>query len=474
MSMPANERSRAERLRSSFQAAGQGHVFTFWDSLDEPEQSELLDDLEGVNAAELPALAALAASADHRLPTAYFEPAEVVSRQDVSNDTIELGRKALANGRVAALTVAGGQGTRLGLDGPKGALPISPVRGKTLFQLFAEFIVATDRRYSCATTWYIMTSPSNDAQTRAFFTANQGFGLAIERIKFFKQGEMPAFDRDGKILLDQPHRITLSPDGHGGTLLALAHSGMLADMAARGVEHISYFQVDNPLVACLDPTFIGLHVAAGAEMSSKSVAKADDLEKVGNFVRAEGKTAVIEYSDLPPRLAHAKNPDGTRRFNAANIAVHLLARRFVERLTQNPASFALPWHRAEKKVPFVDLSSGRRIHPEQPNAVKLESFIFDALPLANRTVTLETSREEEFSPVKNPTGVDSIETAQRDMTRRAARWMTSAGYVIPRRADGEPDGQFEISPLVALDAPQLAECSRPARPISAGESVYLG
>ncbi|HKQ47826.1 MAG TPA: UDPGP type 1 family protein [Phycisphaerae bacterium] len=472
--MPASERSRAERLRSSYQAAGQGQVFTFWESLDERERSELLDDLEGVNTAELSALSAMAASTDHRHPTAEIEPAEVVSWQDVSNETIELGRQALAKGSVAALTVAGGQGTRLGLDGPKGALPISPVRGKTLFQLFAEFIAATDRRYGCATTWYVMTSPANDAQTRAFFAANQYFGLSSERIRFFKQGVMPAFDPGGKILLDQPHRLALSPDGHGGTLLALAHGGMLADMVARGVEQISYFQVDNPLVACLDPAFIGLHVSAGAEMSSKSVPKADDLEKVGNFVRVNGKAAVIEYSDLPPTLGHAKNPDGTRRFNAANIAVHLLSRRFVERLTENPASFALPWHRAEKKVPYMDLSSGRRVHPERPNAIKLESFIFDALPLANRTVTLETSREEEFSPVKNPTGVDSIETAQRDMSRRAARWMASAGYAIPRRADGEPDGRFEISPLVALDATQLTEQPRPARSISAGESVYLG
>lgn len=474
MPMSTVENGKVERLRSSFEAAGQRHVFTFWDSLDDHERSQLLDDLESINTAELPALSALASSSGQGHPTSHLEPAEVVFRADVPVDTIDRGRAALASSRVAALTVAGGQGTRLGLDGPKGALPISPVRGKTLFQLFAEYIVAMDRRYGCATMWYIMTSPANDAQTRAFFAANHGFGLPSDRIQFFKQGVMPAFDRDGKILLDQPQRIVLSPDGHGGTLLALAHSGMLADMAARGVEHISYFQVDNPLVACLDPAFLGLHDVAGAEMSSKSVPKADDLEKVGNFVRADGKAAIIEYSDLPPELAHARNPDGTRRFDAANIAVHILARLFIERLTENPASFALPWHRAEKKVPFIDLASGRRIHPERPNAIKLESFIFDSLPLAGRTITLETSREEEFSPVKNLTGVDSVETAQRDMIHRAARWMASAGYAVPRRADGEPDGCLEISPLVALDAQQLAQCGRPARPISAGESVYLG
>lgn len=472
--MPSVEKKRMERLRSELAAAGQEHVFTFWDSLDERARSALLDDIEGLNIAELPSLSGLAASAQTGHPSINLEPADVVARSTISRDVVEHGRAILKSGRVAALTVAGGQGTRLGLDGPKGALPISPVRQKTLFQLFAESILATDRRYGCTTPWYIMTSPANDAQTREFFARHGSFNLAPDRIKFFKQGVMPAFDRQGRVLLDQPHRLALSPDGHGGTLLALAHGGMLSDMAAGGIEHISYFQVDNPLVACLDPAFIGLHAQCDSEMSSKAVPKADDLEKVGNFARADDRTIVIEYSDLPESLARQKNADGARRFDAANIAVHVLSRRFVERLTADPAAFALPWHRAEKKTPFIDLATGRRVEPERPNAVKLEAFIFDALNLAKRTVVLETSREEEFSPVKNAVGVDSIETAQRDMSRRAARWMAAAGFVIPRRPDGEPDGRFEISPLCALDAGQFAESNPAVRPLQPGADVYLG
>ncbi len=472
--MPPDEKKRMDRLRSDLTTVGQGHVFAFWDSLNERAQSALLDDLEGVNIPELPSLSKLAASAGSGHPATNLEPAEVVARSQISRDTIEEGRAFLRSGQVAALTVAGGQGTRLGLDGPKGALPISPVRQKTLFQLFAESILATDRRYSCKTRWYIMTSPANDAQTREFFAQHRSFNLPPDRVKFFKQGVMPAFDRQGKILLDQPHRLALSPDGHGGTLLALAHSGMLSDMAAADIEHISYFQVDNPLVSCLDPAFIGLHAQTDSEMSSKSVPKADDLEKVGNFARADGRTIVIEYSDLPENLARQKNADGSRRFDASNIAVHILSRRFVERLTANPSAFALPWHRAEKKVPFIDLATGQRVEPDRPNAVKLEAFIFDALPLAKRTVVMETSREEEFSPVKNATGVDSIESAQRDMSRRAARWMAAAGFVVPRRPDGEPDGRFEISPLIALDGGQFAESAPAIRPLSPGEDTYLG
>jgi UDP-N-acetylglucosamine/UDP-N-acetylgalactosamine diphosphorylase len=472
--MAQTEAERLSCLRPAMEKAGQGHVFTFWDRLNPRERETLLNDLEGINAAELPGLSRLAASGETPHPPSSLQPAMATPRAAITRDILDRGRNMLAAGKVAALTVAGGQGTRLGLDGPKGTQPISPVRRKTLFQLFAEFILATQRRYGAATPWYVMTSPANDAQTRDFFQTHCNFGLAADHVMFFQQGVMPAFDRAGKILLDQPHRIALSPDGHGGTLLALAHSGMLADMAARGIEHISYFQVDNPLVSCLDPAFLGLHEQSGSDMSSKSVPKADDLEKVGNFAMVDGRLTVIEYSDLPTQLANAKNPDGTRRFDAANIAVHLLSRSFIEKLTANPAAFALPWHRAEKKVPFVDVSTGRRLIPDRPNAIKLESFIFDALPLAKNPALLETSREEEFSPVKNPSGVDSIETAQRDMNRRAARWLSSAGFHVPRRTDGEPDGRFEISPLAALDVEELAGRSPSAPLIRPGEDFYLG
>ncbi len=472
--MNPNSRSSYEELRKAYDAVGQGHVFAFWDRLSQTQRGELLADLTSINCAELPSLSRLAAGGEsvHAIPD-DLSPAPVIARRDVTATTIERGRALLAAGKVAALTVAGGQGTRLGFEGPKGAFRISPVKEKPLFQLFAESILATQRDSGASVPWYVMTSPANDEATRQFFESNAHFGLPAQDVLFFEQGVMPAFDRDGRILLDQPHRVALSPDGHGGSLLALATTGMLADMARRGIEHISYFQVDNPLVYCLDPVFIGLHDESGSEMSSKTLPKADDLEKVGNFAMSGGKLVVIEYSDLPEALARARNPDGSRRFDAGNIAIHLLTRRFVERLTADRAAFALPWHRAMKKVPFVELPDGRRVEPQEPNAVKLESFVFDALPLAERAMLLETSRAEEFSPVKNATGVDSVETARRDMSRRAARWMRDAGYTIPLRADGEPDGLFEISPLLAQCAEELlARCPGP-KAIRPGEKVYL-
>ena len=460
-------------LLASLRRIGQEQVLTLWKSLNAGEQGELAADIAALNLAELPSLARLAVEPGASHAAQALLPANVQSRSSLNPAAVEQGRTLLAAGKVAAFTVAGGQGTRLGYDGPKGAFCISPVRNKPLFQLFAESILATNRRYGCRAPWYIMTSPVNDAATRQFFHDHTNFGLPFGDIIFFQQGVMPAFDRAGRILLDQKHRLALSPDGHGGSLLALRTSGMLDHMAHRGIKHISYFQVDNPLVACLDPAFVGFHDLAGSEMSSKTLPKADDLERVGNFAMRDGKMLVIEYSDLPESQARSRNADGTRTFDAANIAVHLLSREFVERLTSDPESFALPWHRAEKKVPFVDLTTGTRVEPAAPNGVKLEAFVFDALPLAKNPLLLETSRGEEFSPVKNATGVDSVATARRDMSRRAARWLEYAGWKIPRQSDGEPDGVFEISPLAALDAEELATRYRSPKAVRPGETVFL-
>ncbi len=450
-----------ERFREASrrcEQAGQQHLLRFWEALDATERNALLDDIDRIDFRPIPDLIERfilrKPAHDHG---SRIDPA-IVDRRNESgaSQAAALGRELIAAGKVAALVVAGGQGTRLGHDGPKGCLPVAPVTGKPLFQLFAEQIAAAGSRGGRALYWYIMTSPANDAATRAYFRERNFFGLDPADVLFFEQGVMPAFGFDGKILLEQRHRVALSPDGHGGTLLAMVHSGALADMARRGIEHLSYFQVDNPLVRCIDPLFVGLHAERGCDISCKVTPKANDHERVGNVVVADGRVSVIEYSDLPESLATARNADGSRRFDASNPAIHLLSRRFIENLTADPARFALPWHRAEKKVPFVDLESGRRVEPSTPNAIKLEAFIFDALPLSRTTpMLLEIDRAEEFSPVKNATGVDSLATARRDMVRRAARWLEAAGVQVPRGGDGDPSVPIEISASAAMDAGEL-------------------
>jgi len=449
-----------QAIRRRVADAGQEHVLRFWNDLPEEGRRRLLLQLEEIDWEELADL--VAEHVANRRPAALppdLGPAPFIPLPTTEEERScrrrmrQRGEGLLAECKVAALTVAGGQGTRLGYDGPKGAFPIGPVSERPLFQVFAEAIEAARRAYCASIPWYIMTSRANDLTTRDFFDSYNYFGLPRSEVLFFTQGMMPAVDLEGDLLLTARDQLAWNPDGHGGSIRALARSGMLRDMAGRGVEHISYFQVDNPLAPPLDPVFIGYHADSSSDMSSKMARKREPKERIGAFAVSHGRLHVIEYSDLPDALAEARNPDGTLQFGAGSIAIHLLKRAFVERLAAGKR-FALPFHRAEKKVPYVD-EAGRQVVPQRPNAIKFEMFVFDALPLAERPIVLEIDRKREFSPVKNAQGEDSPTTAHRDMIEQAARWLQEAGVEVPRDAEGRPAVKVEISPLAAGNIEEL-------------------
>ena len=465
-------------LRKKLTEHGQSHVLRFYESLDPSARQNLTRQLQSLDFQNLPEL--IETYVRNKPPVAMptrIEPVPAyprtpdAARKQLYQDAIKRGRELLAEGKIAAFLVAGGQGTRLGYDGPKGEYPITPVKNKSLFQVFAEQLLAHGRRAGAVIPWYLMTSENNHVQTRAFFHKHHFFGYPEEAVFFFQQGMMPAFSNDGKLLLAEKDSLALSPDGHGGSLRALDKSGALADMERRGVQHLSYFQVDNPLVHCIDPLFLGLHDLTGSEMSSKVVPKAHATERVGNFVVGDGVLQVIEYSDLPESLATQTNPDGSLRFNSGSIAIHALRVSFIHRLNEG-GRLRLPWHRAEKKVPSID-ERGQLVKVDKPNAVKLEQFVFDAIPLAKDALVYTTDRAEEFSPVKNAEGADSPETCRRDQIRRSARWLREAGVEVPYRGT-EPDATIEISPLKACSAEDLKGKAPPFRQIRNGASVYLG
>jgi UDP-N-acetylglucosamine/UDP-N-acetylgalactosamine diphosphorylase len=467
-----------ENLKNVLKKCGQSHLWAFWERLSSARQQRLLNQLNLLDFAQLDRWRKdyVLNSAPTKLPQSIApapsyppQPADA-PQQRKYDQAKQSGIKLISQGKVAAFVVAGGQGTRLGFDGPKGNLPISPVKNKTLFQIFAETIAAVSAKYHVTCPWYIMTSPLNHSQTLALLATNDYFGLNKNDIFVFQQGTLPNFSLDGKILLADLDTIATSPDGHGGSLRALHISGAIDDMKKRGVELISYFQIDNPLVNILDPLFIGLHALDGSEMSSKALSKTGPLEKVGNFCLADGKVSVIEYSDLPDELALKTNPAGSLLFNLGSIAIHIISVAFVERL--NKHGFALPLHRAVKKIPYID-DKGNRIEPTKPNGVKLESFVFDALPLASKSIILETLRDEEFAPTKNATGVDSVETCRQMMIARAASWLASAGIEIPRKPDGSPDCVLEIAPSFALTRQDLAEKRDKIPLIKPGDKIYL-
>lgn len=464
--------------RAALESIGQGQVFRFYDSLPPEGRARLDAQVAALDVKGLPEIVEgyvknkpqIALPKDIKPVKAY--PAKPGADQaDLYAKAKARGEELLKQGKVGAFLVAGGQGTRLGYDGPKGEFPVTAIKNKPLFQVFAEQLLGHSKRAGRSIPWYIMTSEANDARTREFFEKHGHFGYPKADVFFFKQGMMPAFANDGTLLLETKDSLALAADGHGGSFRALDRSGAVADMKKRGVEHLSYFQVDNAIVHVIDPLFLGLHDLTGSEMSSKTVGKANALEKVGNFCIGDGALQVIEYSDLPEELAKKTNADGSLMFNAGSIAIHALRVSFIERLTSG-GSLQLPWHRADKKIPHVD-ESGTLVKPDKVNGVKLEQFVFDAIPLAKNAIVFTTDRAEEFSPVKNADGGDSPATSKRDQTRRFARWLKAAGVNVPTKPDGEPDATIEISPLYANSEAELV-AKRPTVTIAPGASVYIG
>ena len=466
------------KIRKLLKRHNQSHLLAFWEQLNAAQRQNLLAQIERLDFSKIddwvanyikkPTSAAI--PADFAPAWAYNLNPSAPEQKRKYVQARELGKELISTGKVAALVVAGGQGTRLGFDGPKGDFPISPVKNKTLFQIFAETIAAVSERYQTVCPWYVMTSSLNYAETREVFRSNDYYGLRESDVFIFQQGMLPNFSFDGKILLADKAGIACSPDGHGGSLKALYQSGAVEDMKRRGVEFISYWQVDNPLINIFDPLFIGLHALDGVEMSSKALIKAEPKEKIGNFCLVDGKVTVFEYSDLPDELAEKRNPDGSLVFELGSIAIHIINTSFVEKL--NAGGFSLPLHRAVKKIPHID-QEGKLAEPAEPNGIKLESFVFDALPLASKSIILETLRSEEFSPVKNATGIDSAESAREMIVARAAGWLESAGVAIPRKADGSVDCLIEIAPSFALEKDDIKAKADQIPVIKPNDSVYL-
>jgi UDP-N-acetylglucosamine/UDP-N-acetylgalactosamine diphosphorylase len=442
----------------SFQKAGQGQVFRFWEELNEEEQKDLLRQASEIDLDEIARLTSslLNEGKASSLDISGLTPASYIPLVESGGNPVEWeaakmkGEEALKAGKVAAFTVAGGQGTRLGFSGPKGTFPVTPICEKPLFQVFAEKLRAVEIRYACTFPWFIMTSHANHEETEQFFRQNSFFGLQEEQVTFFRQGRMPAVDLEGKILLESRSSIAMSPDGHGGALRALLRSGAVDEMEKAGIEVVSYFQVDNPLVRCVDVSFVGFHLLAGSEMSSKMVPIAYAGEKVGHFCDQKGKLVVIEYSDMPDELAEQTDENGALRFVSGSIAIHLVSTAFIRRIGSGSSGLELPFHRADKKIPTVDCE-GNPVKPESPNGVKFEMFVFDAIPFAENAIVMETERADDFSPVKNAEGVDSARTSREDQQRQFARWFAAVGSPLACDESGLPGISIEVSPLFGYD-----------------------
>lgn len=444
------------QLESKLEYYRQSHLLAFWDELTPDQQQKLADQIEAINFEQIEALNQTQAD-EHSwgdLAAKGTVPPAITLDDFADEKTYDTayaaGRNAMANGELGMVLVAGGQGSRLGFDHPKGMYPIGPVSDVSLYQIHFEKVMARAAQFGAPIPMYVMTSPPTHDETTEFLTKHKFFGMNPDHVRIFCQGTMPAVDDDGKMLLDSKGEIFESPNGHGGTLAGLVDNGCLEHARALGVKHLFYGQVDNPLVQICDPAIVGFHINSGSEMTSQVVRKNDPLQKVGNVVTAEGKVQIIEYSDLPEEFARQTDDDGNLRLWAGSIAVHVFDVGFLEKSSGEAET--LPFHRARKKVPYVD-ATGNAVSPAEPNATKFERFIFDLLPFAKNAIVCEVDAADGFCALKNaaPAPAETEAHVREAISDLHRRWLEAAGVEVAAGV------KVELSPLFAVDADVVKE-----------------
>lgn len=400
---------------------GQTHLLQYYDSLTEPQKKALLEQADRIDFALVRKLYR-AARANETAPIGRVEPIPYTDAALLSADTrsdyLAVGDACMKAGAFASVTMAGGQGTRLGHSGPKGTFPIGLPGGESLFELQAKRLLRQSQRVGKTIPWYIMTSRENDAETRAFFQEKNYFGYSPDEITFFVQGMLPMVDFEGRVLLDEKWHIKEGADGHGGIFSAMVRSGVYAEMCRRGIRWIFIGGIDNVLLRLCDPLLIGFAERSGKMAAAKSLVKRDAGEKVGVFCKADGRPYVIEYTEISDEMANARDEKGDFLYGDAHILCNLFRIDAIERMTKEAGG--LPYHTAVKKAAFVD-GNGHTVTPEKPNAYKFEAFLFDAFRSFDSMAILRVKREDEFAPVKNREGEDSPESARKLYLDAAAR-----------------------------------------------------
>ncbi|MBL7130849.1 MAG: UTP--glucose-1-phosphate uridylyltransferase [Candidatus Omnitrophica bacterium] len=445
----------------------QAHIFRHYQSLSLLEKEEFIGEIGNLDFkltfSLYEKISQQKSASKHSIdifPARIFVIPKNTGEQKQREEARILGESLICRNKIAVLIVAGGHGSRLGFNGPKGMFPISPIKNKSLFQLFAESVRALSLRCGAVIPLLIMTNKEALPEVKDFFMAHNFFGLKPQTVHLFEQEMLPTLTADGKLILRDKTHLFANPNGHGGSLKALSDSGLLKKLMENGYSDLFYFQVDNPLVKIADPVLIGYHKMEDSEISTKIVHRKSCEEKVGIFVAENGKAEVIEYSDLEPDNRCILDSKGQIRDWAGNAAIHMISLSFVQRL--NEQGFSLPYHRAVKVIK----SLGPQGEITEIEGWKFETFIFDAIPLAKKTCCMEISREEEFAPVKNKQGDNSPETVRKIMSDIYKNWLKDAGI------EATPQARVEISPLLALSKEELRSKIQ-GRNIAADKDIYL-
>ena len=391
----------------------QEHLLKYIDLISTNEgKNNLINDIENIDFEKLNRLFALSnQNFKNSMKTVMLEHIRVFDKSRFSdeenNEILKIGEDIIANNQYAVVTMAGGQGTRLGHKGPKGSfiLNVKP-EPKSLFQIIAENLIKANDKYGIILNWYIMTSTENNDETVKYFEDNNYFGYNSENVKFFKQGNLPLLSEDGKLVINSEYRIKYAASGNGTIYQAMLNDGVIDDMKRKGIKWVFIGSVDNALLNMVDPMLLGLTKKRGTEIASKTIVKNSPYEKVGVFCKKNGKPGVIEYSEIPETLIEEVDENGELMYGESHIMCNLYTLDAIEKI----ANVELPYHSAHKKVDFMQ-EDGNMFYAKEANGYKYEAFIFDGFELFDDITLYRGKREEDFAPVKNAEGVDSPETA---------------------------------------------------------------
>ena len=403
---------KLEETRSILKKYGQEHLLNHYDALSEENQKKLLNQIETVDF-ELVETLYNSTKKEEKNTEDKITPIDYLDKYKLNGQYKyyeNLGKKAIKEGKLAAVTMAGGQGTRLGHNAPKGTYDIGLDSHKSLFELLSDNLKEEGKKYGVTVPWFIMTSKENNKTTQEFFEKHKYFGYQKNKnLFFFIQSELPMVDTEGKILIGEDGLIKQAADGHGGIYEALVKNGMTKKMKEMGVKWVFIGGVDNCLVKMVDPVLMGIAIDKSVTVACKSVVKANPKEKVGVFCKRNGKPNVIEYSEITDEMAEAIDENGELLYGESHILCNLFSVEAIERMGETP----LPYHIAYKKASYLD-KDGKLVVPDSPNAYKFEAFLFDAFGTVDEMAVLRVKREEEFAPVKNAdsAGVDCPKTAR--------------------------------------------------------------
>ena len=400
-----------EEVKAVLSKYNQEHLLNGFDNLDERNQKVLLNQIMNIDFELINSLYTNIKKEDNE-NNDKIEPMEYLDKNKLYDNYKyyeNLGKHAIESGKLAAVTMAGGQGTRLGHSGPKGTYDIGLDSHKSLFELLCDSLKNAGKKYGVTIPWFIMTSRENNKETMEFFEKNRYFGYQKDRnLFFFIQGELPMVDTEGKILIGEDGLIKEAADGHGGIFESLVKTKMTDEMRKMSIKWVFVGGVDNCLAKMVDPVFIGIAIDKNVTAVGKSIVKANPQEKVGVFCKKDGRPYVIEYSEISKEMAEEVDENGELKYGESHILCNLFALESIERMGKTP----LPYHSAFKKATYID-REGNLVVPTSPNAYKFEAFLFDAFGELDNMIVLRGKREEEFAPVKNLEGVDSPETARK-------------------------------------------------------------